>query len=298
MYKDRTNTEQSQGVYDERVGTIFKASGGLFVACKCAKTVPRRYQGSGLRGNISAFSPRAASRMRQYLRGCMAEYTHMVTLTYPGFYESNGKAVKEHLRRFLQELRRSHDRTNPHNKFSAFWFLEFQKRGAPHFHIFTTYAESRQWISRRWYEIVNSEDERHLHAGTNVERLRSGRGGTLSYASKYAAKLEQKTVPSGYENVGRFWGVTGRRAVMSADVFVSTADLGKPGVVVAMNKLRNAMNMLVSMGEAQLIKREDGLVLANLLTEYAQRKMRARVSELIFATMRFSDIFDDAELED
>jgi hypothetical protein len=96
------------------------------------------------------------------------------------------------------------------------WFLEFQQRGAPHFHILTDWPLPKNrgnkvlWYSRiakRWYDIVDSGDEKHLQAGTRTETLRSKEGGAR-YAVKYAQKMKQKKVPQGYEDVGRFWGHT------------------------------------------------------------------------------------------
>lgn len=303
MQNTRTNPEQNQyqreaGIYDERIGTVYKASGGLFVAVKCAKTTPRRYQGC-VRGRIASFSPRSGCRMRAYLRGCLADYGTMVTLTYPGYFPSNGKAVKEHLRRFLQEMRRLYEKKRPPSEFSAFWFLEFQARGAPHFHIFTNGQPCKEWVASTWYRVVDSEDIRHYHAGTRVEQIRAGRAGTISYASKYAAKLEQKTVPAGYENVGRFWGVFGRRSVLSADTFVSTAAvLENTTVQRVLTKLRDNISQLVWKGYAEVLKRENGLLVIKLITPEAQRTIRGRIAELTAATMVFSDMFDDAELDD
>ncbi|WP_462273673.1 rolling circle replication-associated protein [Methanohalophilus sp.] len=127
----------------------------------------------------------------------------MITLTYPGQYTSDGATVKGHLRAFLQALRRVN------NDVSYLWFLEFQKRGAPHFHVLTRgiqiTKERKEWVSKRWYAIVGSKDERHLRAGTRTESVRK-KDGAKRYAVKYAYKMKQKRVPEGYRNVGRFWG--------------------------------------------------------------------------------------------
>lgn len=55
------------------------------------------------------------------------------------------------------------------------------------------------------------EKASHLAAGTRVERIKSGRDGTISYARKYAAKQSQKDVPIGFGWCGRFWGICGNR---------------------------------------------------------------------------------------
>ena len=153
---------------ENNTGVTYRASGNLFIAKQTTRTVPKAY--TGVRGSIVGFSAGSGLRMRRYLRECRSNYTHMVTLTYPYEYPTDGKASKEHLRRFLQELQREWKRDTDwkgvRQLHSSFWFLEFQERGAPHYHIFTNWPISKEWVSERWYDIVNSEDVRHLHAGT------------------------------------------------------------------------------------------------------------------------------------
>jgi hypothetical protein len=103
------------------------------------------------------------------------------------------------------------------------WFLEFQKRGAPHFHLFTTYVQptlvQRERVAKIWARVIlGKKAERcrsltwrkvfavHSHART-WEPIRSI-DGAARYAVKYATKTRQKVVPEGYRNVGRFWGAS------------------------------------------------------------------------------------------
>lgn len=281
------------------VGTRYYASGNTFVVATIAKTTP--FELGGSRGAISKFSDASGVRMRRYLRGCLAEYTGMLTLTYPFCYPSNGRAVKEHLRRFIQEVRREYARQHgndyAYGKFSAFWFLEFQDRGAPHFHIFTTWNPSKEWVSKKWYEICNTEDERHLRAGTRTELLRSGRRGTMAYASKYAAKLAQKSVPEGYENVGRFWGVTGVRAVLAADTYVTQDELKDEWIQKDVKRMMLDISNAVQVGKAEVVVRKQGVLVVVMHDPGLQRKMRSNVSRLSAKTMHWSMMFQDAELE-
>jgi hypothetical protein len=160
--------------------------------------------------------------MLTYLSDCVASYDHMITLTYPAEFPLDGRTVKEHLDRIAQKLvAYGHVELNRVQQAPrVFWFLEFQGRGAPHFHLFTNFGIAPRTLSEMWYNIVGSDDKRHLMAGTRVEKLRTGKGGTVSYAAKYASKSEQKTVPAGFEGVGRFWGVYGSRFVLSASTFI------------------------------------------------------------------------------
>lgn len=171
------------------------------------------------RGAIQGFSPRSGARMRRYLRSCVPSYSVMVTLTYPGNFPTDGRTVKRHLDSFVKRAFRYLGAEGSPVPRSIFWFLEFQKRGAPHFHLFLNFTVPFNLVAQWWFEIVGSGDDRHLCAGTRTEALYSGRHGTVSYASKYAAKLEQKDVPQNFVNLGRFWGVYGDRRCLAASIF-------------------------------------------------------------------------------
>lgn len=227
--------------------------------------VPGTKTGLGSRGSVKEFSVSSGARMRRYLRTCVAEYSHMVTLTYPCGYTRDGAQSKEHLRRFIQEINRlaqkSFDRTTAtKNKWSCFWFMEFQERGAIHYHLFTTCGYPKDIISRLWYGIVGSEDIRHLYAGTRIEHLRSGRRGTCSYASKYAAKSEQKTVPDDILNCGRFWGVSGYRIAMSADATIDPEARKCAAVQRAQKRVKTAVNDAIAAGECRKMTYGSSLV--------------------------------------
>jgi hypothetical protein len=149
----------------------------------------------------------------------------MLTLTYPSAYETDGKIVKSHLHLIRQWLHR--------RGIKGVWFLEFQKRGAPHFHLlldfnlppplitkkrthkgerspsFRTNEKLHKEASAAWFRIVGSGDEKHLHAGICWEVLESHEA-AMRYAAKHAAKPHQKEVPDNYLNVGRFWGKIGK----------------------------------------------------------------------------------------
>lgn len=165
----------------------------------------------GIRRQITEFSEASRRRLAFVAQNTSVRFRQMITLTYPKDYPSDGKTVKRHLNRFLTWLRRDTGGC------SYLWFLEFQKRGAPHIHIvFDTaysrrnadgYGQFRIRVSTTWYRIVGSGDSKHLAAGTRTERIRKP-DGAARYATKYAFKMRQKTVPEGYRNVGRFWGAS------------------------------------------------------------------------------------------
>ncbi|GAG68905.1 unnamed protein product [marine sediment metagenome] len=164
--------------------------------------------GGGTRREVSRFSKAARARLAFVAGNTEIEFTTMITLTYPKVFPCDGQTVKRHLNAFLTWMRRRSD------GISYLWFLEFQKRGAPHIHVMlnaelprkeTEKAGVYREVALKWYAIVGSGDEKHLRAGTRTERVRT-QDGARHYAVKYASKMIQKSVPPDFRNVGRFWG--------------------------------------------------------------------------------------------
>jgi hypothetical protein len=217
---------------------------GFRLARRIVTTAFSHPRSCGCRGNVRAFSASSGARMRRYLRCCVSEYRVLGTLTYPFHYPCDGRTVKRHLdlfaKRYAYRVRISeYDVPIVQRKpFSMFWFLEFQRRGAPHFHFFATHEIPRLELSRMWYEIVGSDDSRHLIAGTRIEAIRSGKHGMVSYALKYAAKADQKEIPANYVNCGRFWGIYGSRAHHAATLLFCTKTTKKSLHESFLNELR------------------------------------------------------------
>ncbi len=287
------------------IGVIYRVTGNLFIAKQVCKTVPKSYVGS--RAAVHEFSVGSAIRMRSYLRSCRADYRYMVTLTYPCGYDSDGRVSKEHLRRFLQEVKREFNRNSKiisasteskPQRLSLFWFLEFQERGAPHYHILSTHRIDKTFVSRRWYDIVNSEDVRHLQAGTKCEKLRCGRAGTIKYAIKYANKLTQKVVPKGYENVGRFWGITGDRWCVSADTFLSRPDMLSGDHIRVQNNLKRLVKTQIMSGIMQIFKRDTGILIGIVKDERQLMLLRFRIGALASSTGRIFDYYSSADIDE
>lgn len=161
----------------------------------------------GKRQQIKELSKQSLKRLAFVASNTQTEFRTMLTLTYPSNFPSDGRKVKDDLRKMLDTLR------NEWGDFHYLWFLEFQRRGAPHLHVLTDVlpwsweqlGRERFFISATWYAIVDSGDINHLYAGTRFERLRKADGGKR-YAVSYARKPHQKIVPRDYWNVGRFWG--------------------------------------------------------------------------------------------
>jgi hypothetical protein len=179
----------------------------------------------------------------------VARIPAMVTLTYPKDWEvvaPDGKTVKRHVRAWLRRYDRAWGES-----VIGMWKLEFQRRGAPHVHIFMVPPHGRaggrgagagldfhRWLSAVWADVVNHPDpveyQKHLEAGTGVdfrEALKCNDPKRLAvYFSKhgqYRDKEYQHIVPEAWQapgnGPGRFWGYWGVK-VLAVAVELSPAD--------------------------------------------------------------------------
>ena len=187
---------------------------------------------TGKRQKVTSLSPRSLHRLALLAMSTPIQWKSILTLTYGPNYTLEGQKVKHHLNYMLTKLRRTW------GEFQYLWFLEFQQRGAPHFHILTTMpspskaqrakfaamwadiVEPQNWLYERiiWAEgqatyhgqLLSNDATRAVHRHTkNFATIRK-QGGARRYMVKYALKLEQKIVPRAYRNVGRFWGKVSR----------------------------------------------------------------------------------------
>ena len=118
-----------------------------------------------------------------------------------------------------------------------FWHLEFQRRGAPHWHCLMVLPLTVRGqpiikvVSRQWYEAVGSEDPKHLAAGTRIDFDESIKGTDPLRVALYFAGYSIKTgggkdksyqfeVPEGWADsngsVGRWWGKFGVEPAVEA----------------------------------------------------------------------------------
>ncbi|MDR3402185.1 MAG: hypothetical protein P4L99_06765 [Chthoniobacter sp.] len=188
------------------------------------------------RGAVSGYSCKSRSRMLRLVASLNAEiHPQFVTLTYPHEWDNDPLAWKSDLDTFGKWLLRVYPVA------SFIWKLEPQKRGAPHFHLLVYGIPFLPWqtLAVRWAEIVNecklpknfptergkygahlfhewvrnSIENRdvadHILAGVKVEAIRSHKGVMCYCSKKYMGK--ECALPEGWEKVGRFWGVVGRK---------------------------------------------------------------------------------------
>lgn len=175
-----------------------------------------------MRGKITEFTPASRRRLMRKINSINRDEVDLpffITLTYHDDWPETSAGRKHQMDALQKRMERAY------GPFAAIWRLEFQKRGAPHYHLLAFLAPEqivanlgegrrrhrraaelklRNNVAWMWNEIVDPSDAQHLGAGTAVEEIRSWNG-VNSYAAKYMGKLE--TLQKGIEAPGRFWGV-------------------------------------------------------------------------------------------
>ena len=167
----------------------------------------------------------------------------MVTLTYPGDWEvvaPSGASVKRHMVLWRKRFQREYGEPARY-----IWKMEFQRRGAPHIHLWMAPPMSpgrsgrgfAQWLSDAWARIVNHPDPeqkaRHRLAGTAID-VRNGLKACdpkrlAIYFTKHSSpnlhgdKEYQHIIPELWQQPGRgpgrFWGVYGlKKAIAIVEV--------------------------------------------------------------------------------
>lgn len=191
--------------------------------------VPRNARKPNKR-KIHSMNKRSLDRMVFYVSTSGIQFSSLLTLTYGQNYPVNGKRVKSDLNHFLLKMKRSF------GSFSYFWFLEFQRRGAPHLHMVMTLPPpdecKRELMATIWADITEDGNWYYTEVRPPYKRREAGFGmstkdsvfrqhrrketwsglkkqdGAIRYALKYAAKQGQKLVPKSYRDVGRFWATS------------------------------------------------------------------------------------------
>lgn len=167
---------------------------------------------------------KAESKTAEFSRGIFA------TLTYPEQHSDIWHDWKSHLEAFRKRLLRKWGKD-----VSVIWKLENQEARCrkyncdfiPHFHLVIDLKAIslqahiylfRKWLSKAWYEVVGSEDKKHLKAGTNALVIygEPGNGKLLSYLSKYMSKDFKTETPT-----GRCWGVWNKFEALSKELYLN-----------------------------------------------------------------------------
>lgn len=161
-------------------------------------------KGGGKRGEIEGFSGESRKRLIEFMHKITFTRLIFVTLTYPEEYPRDYKVYKNHLKRFRQAVERRY------GKIGCIWRLEYQKRGAPHYHLMYLDVEflPLEVLSCLWFKIVGSSDENHLKCGVDLKPVTDwGDAGLVAhYVGKYAAKVGDEVSEDDRGKTGRHWG--------------------------------------------------------------------------------------------
>lgn len=160
----------------------------------------------GPRGVVRGISRASRYRFIRYLAQVnRPDEAVFITLTYRSFTDDFA-VWKRHLDSFGKFLgRRFLDRC-------GFWRLEFQQRGAPHFHLLlwlgdvTELAAFERECAAAWCRIIGQETEANLEYGCIVEPVTDWRKSAF-YISVYQAKDSQDRDDI---QTGREWGIWGK----------------------------------------------------------------------------------------
>jgi hypothetical protein len=172
------------------------------------------------------FTDQSRRTLNHKVRNLSEPLPVLLTLTYPLEFPADGRKVKRDWRCMRKWLTRRGR--------GGLMVVEFQERGAPHLHVYINGRVDKDAVREAWWEIVGSGDANHRKAGTRVEKLRQGHA-MLMYVQKYISKQQQKQVPEGYENVGRFWSLFGGVQVTPEQVLHGTRESLAPVVRVVRN---------------------------------------------------------------
>lgn len=210
-------SEISTGAITPLLG--FEAQGHLVKVSLREPRLQSRHAPASRRGKIFHFSRKSRKRLleltaRLDLNRVVGRFPAIfITLTYGQSFPS-AKLAKTHLRAFLERLRRLAPAS------SGIWRLEFQERGAPHYHLimFNLPYIDKYTIATMWAEIIGQEYQDikppllPRAPFTRIEAIRQPRK-VMSYVAKYVAKVSS---PCGFNNLpyphangetGRFWGI-------------------------------------------------------------------------------------------
>lgn len=182
------------------------------------------------RSKITDFSPGSRGRLFDLFNKMeVKSKVVFITLTYLS-EDIDCDLAKSNLFAFIKRLQRLHK-----NREMAFvWRMEFQERGAIHFHImaFGLPFTPKDQIQKMWGEIICQ-----VQPFTRIEMIFSSKK-VMNYVSKYVAKVNPASEIGGFnlptylaayqskhgDDIGRVWGIIGKKYLPMAELV--TLELG------------------------------------------------------------------------
>lgn len=152
---------------------------------------------------LCGFSDKSRSGLRFLAENSARPLVSQFGLTYHDQWPTNGRICKAHLNTWLVAVRRILPGVG------YLWLLEFQKRDAPHFHVFLTVPpdeQTRLRLAAAWCRITSPGDPAALRFHQDQRNWIAWDMTTANYLCKYLDKDAQKAIPDGYSSFGRFWG--------------------------------------------------------------------------------------------
>lgn len=176
------------------------------------------------RGKVNGLSKKSRRKLFNYiLRLEQRVGFYFVTLTYPKEYETNYEIWKKQLHQLYSSLRYHYP------KMGFLWKLEFQQRGAPHFHLLMfdpsspKEREIGKLIKEHWYRIVGQKSKSFRHWGTDTKAIHDIKGSGF-YLAMYQTK--DTYIPADMMS-GRMWGVYGRNKMPMSEQGTENLSLDK-----------------------------------------------------------------------
>jgi len=169
-----------------------------------AKKKDRQFEGVNKK-EIMEFTQNSERNLMFICRNSGHHIRSQIALTYHFNIPANGVELKKQMNCFLIAIQRQY------GKLYYLWVLEFQERGAPHFHFFSSLPQDDvicRVVGRIWNRVVK-ESEQHLRFQQDSRSMISWKMTSGKYLSNsYISKQKQKQVPENFQNVGRFWGAS------------------------------------------------------------------------------------------
>ena len=157
----------------------------------------------GPRGKVTSFSKAARRRMIRFLNQVNPDRLGkpvFLSLTYHNNYRERNP--KQDRTAFLKRVARAYPGCH------WIWRLEYQRRGAPHWHIIlwpevdVDLQAQEDQLCQLWHEVVDPKNIDHAKYGARVVPLSDQRGVNI-YMTKYLSRLDGDEQQC---NVGRRWG--------------------------------------------------------------------------------------------